>query len=432
VTNSRSEKPLRVLFLTENYPPETNAAANRVHERAKFWADWGHEVTVITCAPNFPKGRIHDGYKNRWYHSEMMDGIKVVRVKTFINPNEGIILRMLDFLSFMVTGFFASLVQRRPDVVVATSPQFFTAVAGWMVGLCRRRPFVLELGDIWPASIVAVGAMRESFLIRMLERLELFLYRRSDTIVALTPSFKKNLVNRGIDGNKISVVINGVDISRFQRSARDDALAAAWGISDRFVVGYIGTHGMAHGLSNVLDAAAHLEDNERVKFLFVGDGAERDDLISQAASRNLDNVLFISSQPREKVPNIWSVCDIALVHLRDSEVFSEVIPSKIFEAMAMGLPILLVTPKGIASDIVLSTRSGLWVPAEKPAELAKLAASLAGRKRLLEMLGRNGEAASGRFSRQRQAEEMLRILEISATGQGHTAGIGHDAEKFAN
>jgi len=432
VTNSRSEKPLRVLFLTENYPPETNAAANRVHERAKFWADWGHEVTVITCAPNFPKGRIHDGYKNRWYHSEMMDGIKVVRVKTFINPNEGIILRMLDFLSFMVTGFFASLVQRRPDVVVATSPQFFTAVAGWMVGICRRRPFVLELGDIWPASIVAVGAMRESFLIRMLERLELFLYRRSDTIVALTPSFKKNLVNRGIDGNKISVVINGVDISRFQRSARDDALAAAWGISDRFVVGYIGTHGMAHGLSNVLDAAARLEDNERVKFLFVGDGAERDDLISQAASRNLDNVLFISSQPREKVPNIWSVCDIALVHLRDSEVFSEVIPSKIFEAMAMGLPILLVTPKGIASDIVLSTRSGLWVPAEKPAELAKLAASLAGRKRLLEMLGRNGEAASGRFSRQRQAEEMLRILEISATGQGHTAGIGHDAEKFAN
>ena len=422
---------MKILFLTENYPPETNAAANRVHERAKFWSDWGHEVTVITCVPNFPKGRIHDGYKNRWYQSEVMDGIKVVRVKTFINPNEGVILRMLDFLSFMVTGFFASLVQRRPDVVVATSPQFFTAVAGWMVGLCRRRPFVLELGDIWPASIVAVGAMQESILIRILERLELFLYRRSNAIVALTPSFKKNLVNRGIDGNKISIVINGVDTSRFQRSPRDDVLAAEWGLSDSFVIGYIGTHGMAHGLSNVLDTAAHLDGNEHVKFLFVGDGAERDGLISQAADRNLDNVLFVSSQPREKVPNIWSVCDVALVHLRDTEVFSEVIPSKIFEAMAMGLPILLVTPQGIASYIVLSTRSGLWVPAEKPAELANLAASLAGRKRLLAMLGRNGEKASGRFSRKRQAEEMLQILEISAAGWGQRAGIGHDVENYA-
>lgn len=422
---------MKILFLTENYPPETNAAANRVHERAKFWSDWGHDVTVITCAPNFPKGQIHDGYKNRWYQSESMDGIKVVRVKTFINPNEGVILRMLDFLSFMVTGFFASLVQRRPDVVVATSPQFFTAVAGWMVGVCRRRPFVLELGDIWPASIVAVGAMQDSFLIRLMERLELFLYRRSDAIVALTPSFKKNLVSRGIDGNKISIVINGVDTSRFQRSPRDDALAAEWGIGDSFVIGYIGTHGMAHGLSNVLNAAAHLDDNERVKFLFVGDGAERDDLISQAADRNLDNVLFVSSQPREKMPNIWSVCDVALVHLRDSEVFSEVIPSKIFEAMAMGLPILLVTHKGIASDIVLSIRSGLWVPAERPVDLANLAASLSGRKRLLELLGRNGEKASGRFSRQRQAGEMLQILEISGAGWGQRAGVGHDVENYA-
>ena len=338
---------------------------------------------------------------------------------------------MLDFLSFMVTGFFASLVQRRPDVVVATSPQFFTAVAGWMVGVCRRRPFVLELGDIWPASIVAVGAMQDSFLIRLMERLELFLYRRSDAIVALTPSFKKNLVSRGIDGNKISIVINGVDTSRFQRSPRDDALAAEWGIGDSFVIGYIGTHGMAHGLSNVLNAAAHLDDNERVKFLFVGDGAERDDLISQAADRNLDNVLFVSSQPREKMPNIWSVCDVALVHLRDSEVFSEVIPSKIFEAMAMGLPILLVTHKGIASDIVLSIRSGLWVPAERPVDLANLAASLSGRKRLLELLGRNGETASGRFSRQRQAGEMLQILEISGAGWGQRAGVGHDVENYA-
>ena len=422
---------MKILFLTENYPPETNAAANRVHERAKFWADWGHDVTVITCAPNFPKGRLHEGYTNKWYQTGVMDGIRVVRVKTFISANEGVVLRMLDFLSFMITGFVASLFQKCPDVVVATSPQFFTAVAGWAVGLCRRRPFVFELGDIWPASIIAVGAMEPSLMIRMFERLELFLYRRSAAIVALTPKFKENLIGRGIEGDKISIVINGVDIDRFRKTPRDKALAAEWGLKDKFVIGYIGTHGMAHGLSNVLEAAARLRDNDRVMFLFVGDGAERDDLISLAAEKGLENVRFIESQPREKVPAIWSVCDVALVHLRDSVVFSEVIPSKIFEAMAMELPTLLVAPQGVASDIVLSTRSGVWAPAEQPDRLAHVAARLAEKPRLLEMLGRNGAAASGRFSRRRQAEEMIKVLEDAAAGRGATAGVDSDPQSFS-
>jgi len=422
---------MKILFLTENYPPETNAAANRVHERAKFWADWGHDVTVITCAPNFPKGRLHEGYANKWYQTGVMDGIRVVRVKTFISANEGVVLRMLDFLSFMITGFVASLFQKRPDVVVATSPQFFTAVAGWAVGLCRRRPFVFELGDIWPASIIAVGAMEPSLMIRMFERLELFLYRRSAAIVALTPKFKENLIGRGIEGDKISIVINGVDIDRFRKTPRDKALAAEWGLKDKFVIGYIGTHGMAHGLSNVLEAAARLRDNDRVMFLFVGDGAERDDLISLAAEKGLENVRFIESQPREKVPAIWSVCDVALVHLRDSVAFSEVIPSKIFEAMAMELPTLLVAPQGVASDIVLSTRSGVWAPAEQPDRLAHVAARLAEKPRLLEMLGRNGAAASGRFSRRRQAEEMIKVLEDAAAGRGATPGVDSDPQSFS-
>ena len=421
---------MRILFLTENYPPETNAAANRVHERAKFWADWGHDVTVITCAPNFPKGRLHDGYANKWYQTGEMDGIKVVRVKTYITANAGVARRMLDFLSFMVTGFFASLFQKRPDVVVATSPQFFTAVAGWAVGLCRRRPFVFELGDIWPASIIAVGAMEPSFMIRMLERLELCLYRQSAAIVALTPKFKENLVGRGIDGDKIPIVVNGVDTERFQKTPRDAALAAEWGLKDKFVIGYIGTHGMAHGLANVLDAAARLRENDRVRFLFVGDGADRDDLMRRAAQEGLDNVQFIASQPREKMPSIWSVCDVALVHLRDSVVFSEVIPSKIFEAMAMGLPTLLIAPKGVASDIVLSTRSGVWAPAEQPDRLARIAARLVEKPGLLEKLGRNGSAVSGRFSRHRQAEEMIRVLEIAAAGDGGISGVDSDPQNF--
>ena len=414
---------MKILFLTENFPPESNAAANRVFERACYWADWGHDVTVITSAPNFPQGVLHPGFRNRWYQTEMMDGIRVVRVKTFIAPNRGTMLRMLDFLSFMITGFCAALAQKRPDVVVATSPQFFTAVAGWLAASVKRKPFVFELGDIWPASIVAVGAMEQGFLLRLIERFELFLYRRSAAVAALTAPFKTNLMRRGIAGDKISVVMNGVDLTRYGPRDRDADLAKNWSVDGKFVVGYIGTHGMAHGLMNVLDAAELLRDDPRLCFLLVGDGAERAHLVQSARDRNLDNVVLIPTQLKENMPSIWSICDVALVHLRASPVFAEVIPSKTFEAMAMGVPVLLATPRGEASRILADDEAGMHVMPEDPKALADAVLKFAEDTALLKKFGESALAAAPRHTRLRQAQEMLQTLEIAAAGWGDRAGL---------
>src|SRR3990167_6510690 len=218
---------MKILFLADNFPPETNAAATRVHERAVYWAEWGHAVTVVTSFPNFPQGRLYPGYRNLWRQVETLDGIRVVRVKTFIAANRGgAFLRALDFLSYMAAAAVAALAEPRPDVVVATSPQFFAAVAGWLVGLLRGAPFVFELGDIWPASIVGVGAMKRNPLLTLMERLELFLYRRAARVVALTRAFKANLTGRGVDPGKIAVVLNGVDLGRYAPRPRDAALAS--------------------------------------------------------------------------------------------------------------------------------------------------------------------------------------------------------------
>jgi colanic acid biosynthesis glycosyl transferase WcaI len=263
---------VRILFLTENYPPETNAAASRVHERAVFWQRWGHHVTVLTTAPNFPQGRLFDGYRNRWWQRETLDGIEIIRVKTFITANQGVVLRTLDFLSFMVSAFVAGLFLRRPDVVVATSPQFFTAIGGWAIAALRRLPFVFELGDLWPRSIVAVGALRAGRIVDLLERIELFLYRRATTVVALTYAFKHDLVARGIPVGKIVVIRNGVDLARYRPRARDLERAKSLGVAGKFVVGYIGTHGLAHDLGNVLAAAERLSAERAVAFLLVGGG----------------------------------------------------------------------------------------------------------------------------------------------------------------
>lgn len=423
---------MRIVFLTENFPPETNAAATRVAERARYWARWGHDVTVITCWPNFPFGKIFDGYKNRWYGVEEIDGIKVVRLKTFIAANEGFLKRSLDFLSFGAMALIAGIFRARPDVFVATSPQFFAAVSGWLCGFIRRRPFVFELGDIWPASIVAVGAMKRSAAIDWMEKLELFLYRRSEAIVALSPAFRDNLESRGIPPSKIATVINGVELDTYAPQPRDPELASEFGTADRFVVGYVGTHGMAHGLDNVLDTAERLKHVEDLVFLLVGAGAERSRLIDDAARRGLDNVIFGEPQPKSRMTDVWSQCDVALVHLRDTPVFAEVIPSKMFEAMAMGLPILLAAPQGSASDILLADDAGLHVPAEDPESLAKAVMSLRDDETLRNRLAQRALAAAPGHSRETQAQKMMAVLDLAAAGKGDIAGVDRewDTEQY--
>jgi glycosyltransferase involved in cell wall biosynthesis len=407
---------MHILFLTDNFPPETNAPASRTFEHALEWVATGHQVTVITCAPNFPSGKVFNGYRNRLWQSEMVAGIRVIRVWSYMTGNEGFALRSLDFMSFMFSGFFAALFVRRPDIIVGTSPQFFTAVAAWAAAVFKRRPYVFELRDIWPESIRAVGAMKESRMLDMLEKLELFLYRRATAVISVTHSFKRNLIARGIDGDKIHVVTNGVDISRFHPMPKDEPLVAELGIDGCFVAGYIGTHGMAHALDTLLDAAAILrEDPEAtdIRILFLGHGAAREELIARADKMRLENVLFVDSVPKEEVSRYWSIVDIGLIHLRRTELFASVIPSKIFECMGMGVPILLGV-EGEAAEIISQSGAGLTLEPENSKELAEKIKYLRDQPKLIKKLSSSGVVASKNFDRTQLAKSMLEILQASS------------------
>ncbi len=403
-----------ILFFADNFAPERNAQAARVYERAGYWVRWGHRVTVITCAPNFPEGKVFPGYANRWRFVEQMNGIRVLRVKTYIAPNAGKYRRILDFLSFMAAGLAAGLFTRRANVVAATSPQFFCAVGACLIAAVRRLPFVLEISDLWPDSIVAVGAMKRGHALRALEKMELWMYGRAARIVTLTNAFKQNLVSRGIAASKIEVVVNGVELSSYTPRKRERELAEKWDIGEQnFVAGYIGTHGMAHALENVLQAAA-LEGDPNLRFLFVGAGAERDRLVAQARKMGLRNVVFVPSQPKETMASYWSLCDVALVHLKDAALFATVIPSKIFEAMGMGLPIVLVAPRGEASNLIAQTGAGIWVLPCRPRQLREALQLLQHNPDLYRRLAAGSRAAAPDYSRERQAREMLGALSAAA------------------
>lgn len=404
---------MHILFLTDNFPPEVNAPASRTYEHCREWVACGAKVTVVTCAPNFPTGRVFHGYKNRLWQSEVIEGIRVIRVGTYITANEGFLKRVLDYASFMVMGAVAALFVRKVNVVVGTSPQFFTACAAWMVGGLKQIPWVFELRDLWPESIKAVGAMQSLLAIRMLERIELFLYRRASRIVVVTYAFKDTLIRRGIDENKIDVITNGVDSRNFSPLPKDVGLSAELGLKDCFIAGYIGTHGLAHGLETLLDAAEILQQvapAESIRIVFLGDGAKRDELILSAKTRNLRNVVFIASVSKDQVKRYWSLLDVSIIHLRRLDLFTSVIPSKLFECMAMGIPVLHCVA-GESAAIVRAEKVGEVIESGNAQELVDALLKLRKDKVRLKTYQENGLAAVKRYDRRQLAINMLEILQ---------------------
>lgn len=403
---------MHILFLSDNFPPEVNAPASRTHEHCRQWVVAGEQVTVITCAPNFPKGRVFEGYRNRLWQEEVVDGIRVIRVWTYITANEGFARRVLDYMSFMAAAFVASLFVRRVDVVVGTSPQFFTAVAAWAVGAVKRVPFVFELRDLWPESIKAVGAMKQSVAIEWLERLELFLYRRAARIVSVTHAFKENLIRRGIDGAKIEVVTNGVDTTRFSPRPKDAALEAELGWQGCFVAGYIGTHGMAHALETLLSAMQTLArhpEGKHVRLLLLGDGARKAHLQAEAARLGLANVRFVDTVPKAEVARYWSLLDVSVIHLQRTPLFTTVIPSKLFECMGMGVPVLHGVV-GESAGIVEREGVGLVFEPENAQQLVEQLLQLQRDTALRARLRDAGLAAAARYDRTALARRMLDVL----------------------
>lgn len=350
---------MRILFLTHYFPPEVNAPASRTYEHCKRWASKGYDVTVVTCAPNAPDGQLYSGYKNKLFSKEIIDGIKVVRVWTYIAPNSGFFKRILNFVTYMFSALnYVVFSFIKFDRVVATSPQFFVGWTGVLIKWFRRKPFILEIRDIWPESIIAVGAMKKSLIIRFLEIMEKKMYRAADHIVTVGKGYTDNIVRKGISKDKVSEVMNGVSLDLFNGHGNRIETREKYSSNNKFICSYIGTVGMAHGLDVLIRAAALLiNSNKDIEFWIVGDGAKKNELEDMAKKQKLTNVKFLGKLPKEEMPNVIAASDAGLVHLRKTELFSTVIPSKIFEFMAMELPIIMGV-NGEAKSIVLEAKAG--------------------------------------------------------------------------
>ena len=404
---------MRIIAFSHYYYPEGNAPASRMSAMCSRWASQGHDVEVITCAPNVPKGVVYKGYRNRLCQTEVIQNVRTTRVWTYLSANKGTVRRILNFVSYTLMAVVVAWFRKRPDIIVATSPQFFCGWAGLLSARMRVRrvPFVLEIRDMWPDSIVAVGAMKNRRILAMFYRLERWLYAGADHIVTVGDGYWEDLVDKGVPRSKLTIIPNGVDRDVFWPRDATETLAQ-FGIRDRFTCAYVGTIGMASGLDVVIEAAEKLHDRgcDDIAFLLVGDGAERERLEQTANERGLDNLIFTGLLPKEQMPEVLAATDVCLVHLRKVDLFKRVMPSKIFEIAAMEKPIILGV-EGHAAAFVQTANAGICIEPENAEELVRAVCLLASDSARCDEYGRSGhEYVMQHHDRAILADEYLGVL----------------------
>lgn len=408
---------MHIVYLCHYFYPEIGAPSVRVLETAAEWLKLGHQVTVVTCFPNHPTGVIPPKYRGRFFMWEMYQGIQVFRNFVLATPNEGVWRRTLCHLSFMISSIIFSLPRlKKPDIIIASSPTFFSAFSGLVISRLKRIPFVFEVRDLWPAAIAELGVLKSKRIIKILESWELFLYRCAQKIVVVTESFKENLVRRGVPASKIEIVYNGVDPERFGK-LDNEPVKQKYHLEGKRVVLYSGALGISHSLEFILQAAEKCRDYKDLLFLFVGEGAKKEELKALAAERELGNVLFWTGQPRELMPEIYALADICLVSLKKVALFSQFIPSKIFEIMAASKPIIACL-EGEAARILESSGAAVVVAQEDLAALETTVRNLCDNEVLRQQMGRSGrEFVIRHFDRRMLARHYEEVLAVAVTNQ---------------
>ncbi len=405
---------MHILFVSQYFPPEMGAPSARTYELSRAWVRQGHRVTVITGFPHHPTGVIPPEYSQHVFKIEQRDGIKVIRTYVYPTANKGFFKRILSYFSFMVSAVVLGPWKTGPvEVVIATSPQFFVAIAGYLLSRLKRRPFIFEVRDLWPESIVQLGQLKNRLLIRLLEYIEVFLYRKAERVVVVAESSVPILEKKGIPKEKIEIIKNGVDLRLFTPQPAPQHLKRQLNLEGKFVVSYIGTMGLSHALDKVLETAKRLEqDFPRIHFLLIGEGAEKQHLIARQKELQLTNVTFLDQIAKEELPDYYALSDLVLVTLRKLPLFQCVIPSKIFEIMAMARPILISVDGEARRLVVEEARGGVFVEPENVAQMSEMIVHLYQHPEMLREMSRNGrEFVEQHYDRDQLALQYLQMLE---------------------
>ena len=405
---------MKILFLTQYYPPEVGAPQNRLSELAIKFREAGNQVEVLTAMPNYPFMKVSDGYRGRWYIREELDGITIHRGWIFVRKSTSILSRLLTYFSFVFSSFWIGWTRlKRVDLIICESPPLFLGITAWLLKKLKRARLLFNVSDLWPESAEQLGLVRNRFFLSISKWLEEFLYRKSDLISGQTQGIIQNISSRYPD-KPYFWLKNGVDLSFYQI----DQVASGWrtemGFSPTdFIAFYGGILGYAQGLEVILHAAKSFQRDPHVKFVIAGDGPLKDELMDQAEELNLKNVRFVSAYPKSKMPEVIKGIDVSIIPLRKLDLFKGAIPSKIFESLAMKKPILLGV-EGEAKDLFIDDgKCGIGFAPEDSASLAATIQTILKETSLYQELSENAYIyVSENFDREKIFNDFQQFIQL--------------------
>lgn len=403
---------MRVLIITQYFLPETGATSNRMLSLAKGLQAAGHDVFVVAEKPNHPEGIIHPEYRGGLFVERTHEGIPTVHTWVYTKPEKDFKARLFFYTSFMLTAIAGSWrLQGAFDVVLASSPPLLVGVAGWVAARLKGAKFVFDVRDLWPDVAVAMGMLDDAAAIRAARFLERFLYRRADGLTAVTDSFCRHIGAR-TEEKPLTRVMNGTVPERFRAEAAGQRLRSKLGLDENFVVAYVGNHGLAQGLEHVLGAAARLQERAPdVRFVMVGSGPVKEELVATARQQGLKTIQFRPRVPLEEAAAYMAAADALLVPLARHDIYQQFIPSKLFDSMAAGRPVLL-SVDGEARAILQAAGGGRYYPAEDERALAEHILWLRGHPAARRAMGQRGQDYVVKHcTRKAQAEKLVHFLE---------------------
>lgn len=382
-------KKVRILILSHYYPPETGGASARISGLAKWLANFGHDVSVITGYPNYPKGRIFPEYRTTDKKVELIDGVTIFRVKVIAGSYGSIIVRLLNYLTLFLASFWIGIRKRnRFDIIIATSPPLTIGILGRLLASLYKIPWIFDIRDIWPDVGIEAGIYKEKSLISKLSRkIANYLYKHSDHIVPVTKSKSEKIVNYGVKGNKVSVVENGIDSDLIEQLI-DKKWRIEYNLRDKFILTFAGLIGKAQGVDVIVETAKLLKDVVDIHFLIVGEGTNKKDLVVRAEELDLGNVTFVDVQPKEFIPSLLKTSDIGIIPLVNNNLI-DAVPSKLLEAWSCKLPVILIAG-GESADMVQRINGGVVLTSKDPNSIKKTILKLKDDTKMLEKYGSNG------------------------------------------
>ena len=388
--------------------PETGAPQERLSALAVYLNDRGHDVTVLTAFPNYPRGKIFKGYKG-FFAQETIDNVKIIRSAIYPSNSTRLIPRIFSYFSFVISSFIAGVrFIPRCDIIITESPPLFIGITGYILTNLFRSKWIFNVSDLWLDAAVDLGAISKGVSFRILKKFEAFCYNKSWLVTGQSKEIVNN-INSQFSDIKTYRLSNGVDIDRFHPKNKSNILKK-WLNGKNFSIVYAGLHGIAQGLDQVIELGCRLEKNNYdIQIILIGDGPEKEQLIKLAKDKGLGNITFVKSQNRKRMPSIWASADIALISLKTHIPGS--VPSKLYEAMSSSVPIALIAD-GEAADIVKNSKCGKVVSPKAIDSLEKVIDLLYNNHKIRNEYGNNGRiSVSKNFNRNFILKNFLNYLE---------------------